>query len=340
MKYAVVLSLTLVLGFSVLAFSAPNTRISLKADRAPANVIEGTVYDPNRNPVPDLWVELQNDFSTTYGRVRTGASGRYTFSGLGSGRYVIKVYTTGTPFEEQSESVEVVSLVQNSSNTIYQDVVLHYRRGMANAGIVQVTEAVFVQDIPEDARRLYKSGVKDLAGKDFQKGQDELEQAIKIFPDYYDALNALGCNYVDSKEYQKSLPYLIHSIDVNQRSFTSFYSLAYAAYKLDRLPEATEAARGAAILQPNSVNSQLLYGTLLRMTGSLDMALTTLSKAEKLSKNVPIAEIHWQLALLYNKLNRNKDAADELEVYLKIDPNVVNKKQVQDLIQRLRSKTT
>jgi len=83
----------------------------------------------------------------------------------------------------------------------------------------------------------------------------------------------------------------------------------------------------------------LLYGTVLRMSGSLDQALATLLKAEKLSKEAPIAEIHWQLALLYNKLNRNKEAADELETYLKIDPNVPNKKQVQDLIQKLRAKS-
>jgi tetratricopeptide (TPR) repeat protein len=272
-------------------------------------------------------------------RVRTSATGRFTFAGMGTGHYYIKVYTSGTNFEEQTQAVDVVNVVQGSSDTVYQDINLRYRKGMGESGIRQPNESVFVQEIPLDALRLYKSGVKDLAGKDMQKGRDELDQAIKIFPNYYDALNALGCNYVDNREYEKSLPYLVQSVSVNQRSFPSFYSLAYAAYKLNHLPEASEAARGAVILQPNSVNAQLLYGTVLRMSGSLDQALATLLKAEKLSKEAPIAEIHWQLALLYNKLNRNKEAADELETYLKIDPNVPNKKQVQDLIQKLRAKS-
>ena len=340
MKYLVAFSQVLVFGLLVFPFSPPDRETFGGGDPSVANVIEGTVYDPHRRPVPDLWVELQNEFNMSYRRVRTGSSGRYTFSGLSSGRYVIKVYTSGTDFEEQTETVEIINVVQNSSDTVYQDVTLHYRKGMGNAGIAQMTEAVFVQDVPEEARRLYKSGVKDLAGKDYQKGEEALDQAIKIFPDYYDALNALGCNYVDIKEYQKSLPYLIHSIDVNQRSFSSFYSLAYAAYKLHRLPEATEAARGATILQPNSVNSQLLYGTLLRLTGNLDQALITLSRAEKLSKDAPVAEIHWQLALLYNKLNKYKEAADELERYLKIEPDAANKKEIRDLIQTLRSKSS
>src|SRR5438105_3534292 len=86
------------------------------------NLIEGTVYDPNRRPVPDLWVELQNDFNMTYARVRTSNSGRFTFSGMRAGHYVIRVYTTGTEFAEQTEAVDVVNVVQNASDAVYQDV--------------------------------------------------------------------------------------------------------------------------------------------------------------------------------------------------------------------------
>jgi Tfp pilus assembly protein PilF len=339
MKYVAAISQILLLGFSVFAFSPTAERRAVVASRVLINAIEGTVYDPDRRPVPSLWVELLNEFNMSYGRIQTGASGRFTFSGIKAGHYVIKVNTVGTPFEEQSEAVDIVNIFQNSTETVYQDVNLHYRKGMGLTGIKQMTEAVFVQEIPAEAKRLYKSGVKDLGDNNLQKGRDELDQAIQIFPDYYDALNALGCNYVEMQEYQKSFPYLIRSIDVNQRSFTSYYSLAYAAYKLEHLPEAKEAARASVILQPNSINAQLLYGTVLRRTGSLDAAMTTLLKAEQLSKDSPVAEIHWQLGLLYNKLNRNMEAADQLETYLKINPNAANKKQIQDLIQKLRAKT-
>jgi Tfp pilus assembly protein PilF len=304
------------------------------------NVIEGTVYGPDHQPVPNLWVELLNELGMGNKRVRTESNGRYFFAGMGDGHYELKVYTSGTPFEEQTQTIEVINLITNGTGTFYQDVTLHYKKGAAgNTDVPQMTEAVFVQAIPSEAKRLYQLGVKDLGGKEVQKGQQELDEAIKVFPDYYDALNALGCNYVGSKEYQKSFPYLIHAIDVNQRSFSSFYSLAYAAYKTNRLPEASEAARGAAILQPNSVNAQLLYGTILRIIGNYDKSLEALSKAEKLSKAAPLADVHWQLFLLYSKLNKNKEAADQLETYLKIDPNTPNRKQVEDLIQKLRAKS-
>src|ERR1035437_8069043 len=338
-----------IFGFSALAFAHTVKDVEPRTNIIFDSSISGTVYDPDHRPVPNLWVELLNEMGMGNRRVRTESNGRFEFHGIGEGRYEIKVYTTGTPFEAQSQDVQMASMVKvmdakgnlvSSGENVYQDITLRYKKGAAgNTDVPQMTEAVFVQDVPEEAKRLYKIGVKDLGSKDEQKGQQELDEAIKIFPDYYDALNALGCNYVDSKEYQKSFPYLIHAIDVNQRSFSSFYSLGYAAYKTNRLPEASEAARGAAILQPNSVNAQLWYGTLLRIIGNYDKSLEALSKAEKLSKAAPLADVHWQLFLLYSKLNKNKEAADQLETYLKIDPNTPNRKQVEDLIQKLRAKS-
>jgi len=105
---------------------------------------------------------------------------------------------------------------------------------------------------------------------------------------------------------------------------------------LNHREEARDAARAATILQSNSVNAQLLYGTLLRLDRSYEEAEKALLQAKKLSKDTPVAEVYWQLALLYNRLGRNKEAADELESYLKIQPEARDKKEIQVLISKLR----
>lgn len=115
--------------------------------------------------------------------------------------------------------------------------------------------------------------------------------------------------------------------------------MAYACYQLNHRHEALEAARAATILQPNSINAQLLYGTVLRVDGSYEKAEKTLLQAKSLNKNNSVAEIHWQLALLYNKLGRNQEAAVELETYLKILPNASNKEDIKNLIAKLRKET-
>lgn len=302
------------------------------------NRIEGIVWDPYRRPVADVYVELQNETYSTLSRLRTTSSGRFSFIVARQGNYYVKVLASGTNYLDAVEPVEIVNVTQNSSDNVYVDIYLKFDKRKFNSGLPAITEAVFVQEVPEEARKLYKEGLKDIGNND-NKGFDEIEQALKIFPNYYDALTTLGREYVQRKEYQKSLPYLIKAIDVNQRSYAGFYGLAYAAYQLNRLPEASEAARAATVLQPTSVNAQLLYGTILRIDGSYEKAEKVLLQAKTLSKSSPIAEINWQLALLYNKLNRNKEAADELEAYLKVRPDAENKKEIKDLIAKLRKES-
>ena len=178
---------------------------------------------------------------------------------------------------------------------------------------------------------------KDLQEKG-ETGFNEIENALKIFPAYFDALNTLGQEYVARREYQKSLAYLIRAIDVNQRSFSSFYALAYACNQLDHRPEALEAARGATILQPNSLKAQLLYGTLLRLDRSYENAEKVLLEAKKLANDRPVAEVHWQLALLYNQLDRNRSGR-EWKSISSFNRMRVTRKEIQALITKLRKGT-
>ena len=233
------------------------------------------------------------------------------------------------------ESIEIVNVIRNTSDTAFIDIYLRFDKRRVNSGLGELTGAIFVQNVPAEARRLYTQGVSHI-NEQGDRGFLEIEEALKIFPDYYDALNTLGTEYVARKEYQKALPYLIRSIDINRRSFTSFYALAYACYQLNARPEALEAARAATVLQGNSLNAQLLYGTLLRMDRSYEKALQALLTAKKLIKDSPVAEVYWQLALLYNHMRRNKEAADELQTYLSIQPEARDKKEIQDLITKLR----
>lgn len=335
-----VISLSQVMFLSMLVCFAASSVKSVEANNSNRvlNRIEGMVWSPYRQPVSDVYVELQTEHYSTISRVRTNSSGRFSFTVTRQGNYNVRVLASGTNYLDAIEPVEIVTMTRTASDNVYLDIYLKFDKRKVDSGVSGITEAVFVQEVPEEARKLYKSGVKSLGDND-DKGFDEIERALKIFPDYYEALNTIGREYVQRKEYRKSLPYLIKSIDTNQRSFSSFYALAYACYQLNHRREASEAARAATILQPNSINAQLLYGTVLRIDGSYEKAEKALLQAKSLNKNNSVAEIYWQLALLYNKLGRNQEAAIELETYLKILPNASNKEDIKNLIAKLRKDT-
>lgn len=324
-----------------LIISPVNLFASESASTALVNRIEGIVWSPERQPVPDIYVELLNDSFSTAGRVRTSSSGRFSFMGMPAARYTVRVLTGGSIYSEHAENIDLVAYTNkqsgvSGSDSVYLDIYLKYDKRKVNVGVTGTTAAVFVQQVPDEARRLYQQGVKELNEKN-DKGFERIEQALKIFPDYFDALNTLGHEHTERKEYRKALPFLVKSLEINERSFSGFYALGYALYKLNHRPEASEAARGATILRPDSVNAQLLYGTLLRLDEKYEGAEQALVKAKKLAEESPTPEIHWQLALLYNRTKRNKQAAEELKTFLKLKPDAAEKEEIKKLITSLQS---
>jgi tetratricopeptide (TPR) repeat protein len=196
-----------------------------------------------------------------------------------------------------------------------------------------------VQDVPSEAKNLYKKSVSQLEKpKDEKIGLENLKKTLEIFPNYYDALNRIGYEHVKRGQYIESLPYLIKAIEVNERSFSSFYLLGLSAYNLKQIKQSVLAFQGATTINPQSVNAYLKYGMVLRIDGQFKEAEQALLRANTLSKNTGIPEVHWQLALLYDKIGRYNDAATELETYLKLNPNVENIQQIKELITVMRTK--
>ena len=322
--FCTVLSALIFVGGSITAHSNPSRSL---------NRIEGQVMDSNRVPVPDAFVELSNWVGNMLARTKTNTSGRFSFYGISSGRFLIKVLPLGKNLLSQEQDVEVTN--QNSrSDIVFVDfVLLPDKRG--ERAIHEVTGTIYVQDVPPEARKLCESGVRNLE-KDPGKGFSDLERAISLFPDYFDALYFLGNAYSSRREYEKAYPYLLKAVDINPRSSSAYYLLGYGFYQLKQIPAALMAAQTVVTLSPASTDGYLLYGTLLRLNGELKKAESILLKAKSLDKK-KTAEIYWQLALVLNKLDRNAEAAAELEAYVKLAPDSPDKKKIKDLITKLKA---
>lgn len=303
--------------------------------KAFVNRIDGTVYDNTRVPLENIRVELLTETSSTFGSVRTTSSGRFSFVGMGAGRYTIHVMPFGTNLLEQSQEVVITTITPFSGDSEYVDIYLQLDKRIVTTAPDTAPEAIFVQEIPPEAKKLYTEGADDLkTGR--TTGIAKLESALAVFPKYFDALSLLGKHYVVQKAYDKGYPLLIRAIDINPRSFLCYFRLGWALYQLKHYPAAVEAARAAAILSPGSLDALSLYGTLLRIRGDFANAEKMLQKANTIAagKNT---EVHMQLALLFNRLNRNKEAIAELRTYLELSPKAPDKAQIEGLIAKLQS---
>lgn len=308
--------------------------------QAQTNSISGIVFDQtDRQPIKQIDVELMNELYSTLKRTRTDGNGRYYFSGMSAGNFKVRVLAYTTNYENQIQDANIVNFGASggrvSSDNVYLDFYLRLDPRKINATNNGNSETIFVQDVPSEALKLYNKALDNLKDKK-DGGLDLLEQAVKLFPNYYNALNRLGTEYVYRKEYTKAIPILTKATTINQRSFSGFYALGVASYNAGFLKDSVEAMQTAVTLDAQSVNANLWYGRLLRMYKSYELSEKVLLKLKESLKS-PIADVHWQLALLYNSTKRYKNAAEELELFLKIQPDSRDAEQIKKLIVRLKN---
>lgn len=308
------------------------------------NSISGIIFGVQRQPVSDVEVELQDEFSRSINRLRTTGSGRYIFNGLRSGRYRIIVFPLGTGYEEQSQEYEIVNITARSQSgnvrtlgydNAQLDIYLRVRK--SQGGSDKNVGTVFVQEIPNRAEEKYKKAVNVLENNS-EKAVTYLKEAIDIFPDYYSALKVLGNEYIRLKQFEQARDILNKAVVINPRSYNSWHNLAKAQFSLKSFADAVKAATKSVELAPNSINALLLLGIALKESGKYEDAEKELKRANDLAKG-SIAEVHWQLAKLYaDKLKKFREAADELELFLKLDANNANSENIKKLIKSFRDK--
>lgn len=299
------------------------------------NQIEGRVTDESNNGVYNAYVELYDNFGSLINRQRTSGQGRFTFRGMQPGRYTVLVKPFGTNLQEESKEIEV-----NNQATRSDLVIVDFRLRVDKRfrdDEPSIVGTVFAQEVPAEAKQLYKSGIDKIKSKP-DKALADLEEAIKLFPTYFDALTALGKYQILKGNYKIGYPFLLRAIDINKRCADCYYSLSLAFYKLNEITAASKAIDAAVLLQSQNPTIRLLQGIIYRLNNDLAGAEKALLTAKSLFK-VPNSEVHWQLSIVYNRLKRNQEAADELEQFLKADPDLNDSERVnvRNLISKLRN---
>ncbi len=302
------------------------------------NSITGFVFSEDRSPVGNIYVELQTDMYLTVGRTQTNGAGMYSFRGLAAGVYVVKVLTGGTNFEEQSRTVPLVpisALPGSGAQSEQADFYLRPRRSSEPARAAP--GVVFVQEVPDAAKRLYDDGVAELERKNEAAGYTRLKEALETFPDYFLALDRLANEYLAKGYYPAAHILFTRAVAVNPKSVSSTVGLGLTEYRINRLEPSIELLNKAITLDKKNVAAHYWLGVALHAAKKLGEAVTALQAADKLSDG-KFADVHWQLARVYNDQKKYKNAADSLEKYLLLKPDAENADQIRGIIKLLQEK--
>jgi tetratricopeptide (TPR) repeat protein len=310
------------------------------------STIEGSVYDSNGNPLSDIFMELLNDYGQMLQRTRTDGTGRYRFDGLSDGRYSVRAMAFNKDFFDETKPVNIQT--QNirggeGSTTAQVDFYLKPSRIPFSDKSFGV---IFVQEIPPNAKKAYETAVKELEQKRVESGFAGLNEAISLFPNYFDAIDRMGQELYGAKRYKEAVPFFLKASQINQKSITSLYFLGLSLHYLgsEYNKAALTALNQALIFAPGSIQVLVAVGTVERAMGKFTDSEKHLLLAKKMSKG-EVAEVHKELAQLYaNDLKRYKEAADELEAYLKASKAPekeakVFKKKIDELREKAKTQT-
>lgn len=299
----------------------------------------GTVFDGNgRAPVPSIRVSLEDENSQPIKTVFSSSSGRFQFGRIKAGNYRLTVATAGLPFEPTSVAVELQSMTRSESTSITEepvlvDIVLKRKKQQSADSSPGV---VFAQDVPAAAREEFNRGANKIK-KDSTAGIEALTKAIELFPDYFDAQELLGTEYVKQGQFERGSEILLKAVKTNPKAFTSMYGLGVAYLNLNRFDESIRWLEGSVEGDPARPNTLMMLGLAYGKSGRLSDSEKSLVKAYQLG-GASVADVHLYLAGIYNKQEKFGDARREMELYLKEAKGIKDNTQIITMIATLKEK--
>lgn len=318
------------------------------------NAIYGTVTNESHRPVEGVYVELLDDANSSIAQAKTDTTGRFTFNNLADGRFTLRAKPFSTDYEEETRQVVLASISSvragsmggrnSGSTTEHVDIVLRANPRALHGPFATAADVIFAQNVPSTARKFYDEGIGFLRDKKQKEGFESLRKAIETFPDYYLALDRLGAEYAVRGEKERAYleaayALLTRAVEINPRGVSSLYGLGWTQFQLGLTTEAIETLKRATSLSAKGSDTFVLLGRALRRASKLAEAEAAFKRANEIAGG-KLADVHWQLANLYNDQKRYSEAADEMELFLKTAPKTEDIEKIKQLIKQLREKAT
>ena len=216
---------------------------------------------------------------------------------------------------------------------------------------IEGPKAVSVQqltaEIPEKARKEYDKALEDIAADDSKSAVERLEKAIQLAPEYYDALNKLGVEYLKGRRYRKIEGVLNRAHDINKNDPLPLTNLGVLYFQegeelasdksgndATRLEEiealnnkAVEALEKALLLDPLAPRVNFYLGTALYRVGSYERAESLLLNA--LERDGTLHQARMTLLNIYTRQQRYDAALEQINAYLEANPEAPQKEQLE-----------
>ena len=333
----IILTCTVVLAFAFAAMAQSVGSSRGLSTGEGTNTIEGRVYFPasEENKGKGVKLHLESDNQVAGQTAVTDHDGTFRFNSLVPGNYTVVV--DGKEYENTREPV---SIERANGRTVQVNIQLRPKIDANNAAFAGV---------PKAALEAYQKAVAATQKNDSKAAMQFLTEAVAAKPDFALALNDLGTLYEKQFQWSKAAETFAALVKVTPKDASAQTSLGIALYnqgveltsqqkfeEAETKFNACEAALRESIkLKSPAPVPHYYIGLMLIKFKLYDEAQKELEASIKdAGGNMPLA--HKILGGLYISTKKNKEAADELETYLKLEPKAADAEKIKKTISDLR----
>src|ERR1700686_4496157 len=305
------------------------------------HVIRGKVRNSAGSNMAHVRVDLEAGNGPLIQQTVTNSEGNFYFSNLTETSYAVLV--SAPDYEQVTERVDFFRQEANApGETRMVEITLVPKGGVRppRAGLN------FVQNIPKAAQTSYESALKLSKQGKKEETIAALQEAIMIFPDYFNAHFVLGSEFMKAGKNSEAIAQLNEARRINPRDDRTYelfglvlmqqkkYAVAAAVFaeasRLNALDPQYPLMRGIALIEhASSISPSAPKSLAAERSNALSDAEKNLARAYELS-NRRLSMVHLHLARVYEKEGDRSRAADELEKYLKENPDAQNAGAIRD----------
>ena len=277
----------------------------------------------------------------------TDVDGSFRFTHLRPDQYTV-IVDAGDAYEKASDTVLIATAggVPAQGNpgdyaipTVYQvHIYLKPKRLNDVAKQPDVAANTVLTDVPAAAQELFDKALEYAhAGKNL-KAIELLESVIAKAPRFTLAYNELGVQFLKSGRASEAADAFKKALAITPADFTLCLNYGIALLNQKKFDDAETQLRFA--IQKNAFSPMAHYylGLTLMSERKFDIARAEFENTIK-NGGEKLALVHKYLGGIYWRNNDYKQAADELEKYVKLDPKAPDAKKIRDTIKDLRNRS-
>lgn len=285
-------------------------------------VVFGRVSLPDGKPAARVKVKLDGPRGLTV-ETQTDDQGNYEFRGMGQGRYHMSATNFEAPeqYSDPASSDTTRAYSNRLQIDIYLRLPLHSNKEERKPGTVNVKEAT--QNVPKPARQAYEKGVRFQKDNLPDKALQNFNQALEIYPEYFQALTDRGNLLMQQNKLPEALADFERALQINDRHSPALRGAGYCNIQQRKYEEAIGQLEKSLLYEPKIALTHMLLGYANLSLNRFDQAKIALEQALKLGgDNVVRARVY--LAQLLAHEGKYKEAADEIRAYLRLRPDAAD----------------